>query len=265
MLLTKNIRNFGVTGISQLIIQVISVISGILVVRLLSTSDYALFTLANTMLGTMIILADGGISGSVMAQGGQVWNNKKALGRIMQTGLALRKRFAYYSLLFAIPILYYFLQRLNPNLLNSTIIISALIPLFFLSFSNSLLQIAPKLHQDVSELQKNQLILNILRLTLLVFLYFIPKVSVALLIGVLPLLWSNNNLKKVSGKYIDFNQQTDDIVKQKMYATVKRVLPTSLYYCLSSQITIWLMSILGTTYAVAQLGALGRYSAFFLS
>lgn len=39
---------------------------------------------------------------------------------------------------------------------------------------------------------------------------------------------------------------------------VARILPGALYYCFSGQITIWLVSILGATVVVAQVGALGR-------
>ena len=70
----------SITGGAQLIVQAIGLVSGIIVIRLLSTSEYGLYTLANTMLGTMIILADGGISAGVMAQGGKVWQDKNQLG-----------------------------------------------------------------------------------------------------------------------------------------------------------------------------------------
>jgi hypothetical protein len=39
---------------------------------------------------------------------------------------------------------------------------------------------------------------------------------------------------------------------------VKRVLPGSIYYVFSGQLTIWLISIFGSTAAVAHMGALGR-------
>jgi hypothetical protein len=41
---------------------------------------------------------------------------------------------------------------------------------------------------------------------------------------------------------------------------VRRILPESIYYCLSGQITIWLISIFGSTLALAQVGALSGLS-----
>jgi hypothetical protein len=44
---------------------------------------------------------------------------------------------------------------------------------------------------------------------------------------------------------------------------VKRMLPDIIYFCLSGQITIWLISLLGSTTALAQIGALGRIAMIF--
>lgn len=72
------IKLIAVTGSAQVIVQVLGFISGIMIIRMLPTQEYAFYTLANTMLGTMTILADGGIGTGVMAQGGKVWQNRKS-------------------------------------------------------------------------------------------------------------------------------------------------------------------------------------------
>src|SRR4051812_39271310 len=81
----------SITGSAQVLIQAIGFVSGIMIIRLLSTSEYALYTLANTMLGTMTLLTDGGINTGVMAQGGRVWQDKVKLGIVMNTGMDLRR------------------------------------------------------------------------------------------------------------------------------------------------------------------------------
>ena len=47
-----------ITGGAQVIVQAATLSSGIVIIRLLSTREYALYTIANAMLGTMNILAD---------------------------------------------------------------------------------------------------------------------------------------------------------------------------------------------------------------
>jgi protein-S-isoprenylcysteine O-methyltransferase Ste14 len=44
---------------------------------------------------------------------------------------------------------------------------------------------------------------------------------------------------------------------------MKRIAPLSIYYCLQSQIAIWLISIFGTTHQVADVGAVVRLGMIF--
>src|SRR3989337_1373749 len=86
-----------ITGSAQAIVQVIGVISGILIIRLLPTQEYVLYTLANTMLGTMILLADGGMATSVMAQGGKVWQDRIQLGSLLASSFNFRRKITILS------------------------------------------------------------------------------------------------------------------------------------------------------------------------
>ena len=86
------VKLVSVTGGAQIMVQGLGFLSGILIIRLLPTSEYALYTLANTMLGAISILADSGISNGVMATGGKVWLNRVELGKVMVTGMELRKK-----------------------------------------------------------------------------------------------------------------------------------------------------------------------------
>ena len=58
----------------------IGMLSGIIVIRLLTTEEYAFYTLANTMLGVMTVLTDSGIGAGVTAEGGKVWKSPEKMG-----------------------------------------------------------------------------------------------------------------------------------------------------------------------------------------
>ncbi|RYE13089.1 MAG: hypothetical protein EOP51_30380 [Sphingobacteriales bacterium] len=87
-------KMFTITGSAQSIVQGLGLVCGIIIIRMLPTQEYAFYTLTNTMLGTMTILADGGIASGVMAQGGKVWQDKTKLGKVLATGMSLRFKFA---------------------------------------------------------------------------------------------------------------------------------------------------------------------------
>ncbi len=99
------IKLVSIVGSTEIILKGIGFVTGILIVRLLPIQEYALYTLANTMLGTLVIFTDSGISNGVMALSGRVWQDPKKLGVVLATGLDLRKKFALVTLVIATPII----------------------------------------------------------------------------------------------------------------------------------------------------------------
>jgi O-antigen/teichoic acid export membrane protein len=253
------VKLISITGGAQIVVQFIGLLSGILIIRLLPTKEYALYTLANTMLGTMTVLADGGISTGVMAQGGKVWQDREKLGVVLNSGLELRRKFGIVSLLVSMPILFYLLVHHGASILFSVLIILSMIPAFFAALSDSLLETASKLHQDIKRLQKNQVATGIGRFILITgSLLLFPWTFIAILGNGIPRIWANFQLRKMSAKYADPALESDPVVKKEILSIVKRTLPGAIYFCVSGQITIWLISIFGSTVAIAHIGALGR-------
>ncbi|WP_114937391.1 polysaccharide biosynthesis protein [Mucilaginibacter endophyticus] len=249
----------AVTFSAQAIIQLLGLVTGILIVRLLPTTEYAFYTLANTMLGTMTVLADGGISSGVMAQGGKVWQDRQKLGTVIASGLKLRKIFGMFSLLISLPILFYLLIRNGASLIASGLIVLAIIPSFFAALSDTLLETASKLHQGINKLQKNQLSAGLGRFVLMVgSLLVFPFTFIAILGNGIPRMWANIRLRKISAEYADPEQKADPAVEKEILAIVKRSLPGAIYFCVSGQITIWLISVFGNTQSIAHVGALSR-------
>jgi O-antigen/teichoic acid export membrane protein len=249
----------GVTFSAQALVQILGSISGILIIRLLPTTEYAFYTLAYTMLGTMTVLADAGISSGVMSQGAKVWQDRQKLGVVVNTGLELRRKFAVFSLIISLPILFYLLRHHGAGFIFSILIIFSIIPAFYAALSDNLLEVASKLHQDILSLQKNQIAAGIGRFFMItISLFLFPWTFIAILGNGLPRMWANLQLKKISAKYADPKQKSDPIIKKEILSIVKRTLPGSIYFCVSGQITIWLISIFGRTDSIAHIGALSR-------
>ncbi|MBC7405382.1 MAG: polysaccharide biosynthesis protein [Cytophaga sp.] len=247
------------TSSAQFIVQIFAFLCGIVVIRLLPIQEYALYTLANTMLGMMTLLADGGIATGVMFQGGKVWQDKVKLGKVIATGMFLRREFSLFSLVISIPILLCLLYRHNADWLMSGLIVTSLVITFLVTLSSSLLEIAPKINQDIAPLQKIQIITTAGRLILLVPTLFIyPLAAVAIICAGCTQFWSNLRMRKISDRYADRSQQPVPEIRNEIITTVKRVMPGALYYSISGQLTVWLISIFGTTEGVAQIGALSR-------
>jgi O-antigen/teichoic acid export membrane protein len=255
----------SITGGAQILVQGIGLICGILVIRLLPVKEYAWYTIANTLLGTMSILADAGVTASVMAQGGKFWQDKIKLGAVLETGMHIRKQFAVRSLLISTPILIYLLVHNNASILSAVLIAASLIPAFLAELSDSLLEIPPKIHQDIVPLQKNQVAVTILRLLLSAFALFIfPFTFIAILASGISRMWGNIQLRKIAKRYVAKKQAIDPVLRLEILKFVRRILPHAIYYCSSGQITIWIISIYGSASSVAQAGALSRLAVMFI-
>lgn len=249
----------SITGAAQILIQGLGLISGILIIRLLPTREYALYTLANTMLATITVLADSGIGAGVLANGGRVWQFPDKLGKVLVTGIQLRRKFALLTLLVALPTLVYLLIRHGAGWGMAILIPLSLIPAFYAALSDTLFEIPLKLHQDIAALQKNQVLANLSRFILLAGgLWFLPYTCIAMLSGGMTRIWANIKLRRLAGKFADLSQHQDLVARKEISTMLKRTMPSTIYYCASGQISIWLISVFGNTTSIAQIGALER-------
>ena len=253
------IKLVAVTGSTQIIIQIAGIASSIFMIRNLSINEYAYYTIANTVLGAMTLLSDGGISNGVMAQGGKKWQNRDELGIVLITGLKLRKEFALITLLICIPVLFYLLLHQKASWITCFLIASALIPAFIANLSDSLLEVVPKLHQNIKPLQFNQLIVAVGRFLLnIILLSTFPFAFIGLCANGIPRIYGNLKLKRITKNFANLRQLPSEIERQAIITITKKILPLTIFICFSSQITLWVLSVFGDTASIAQIGALGR-------
>ena len=251
-------------GAKQAIVQGIGFASGILILRRLPAADYALYTLAYSMLGTINVLADGGISSGVMAEAGRVWGDRIRLGRVLATGLALRRQFAIWSLALCVPFLTFLFRQHGASWPTAFALLAAVIVSFWFVLATSVYGVAPALHQRLTEVQRVTILQNLGRLGALAgVLLALPSAIAAIGVTAAAQAWAGLRLKRLSAPLADPHQPQDPAVRAEIQVVVRRMLPSSIYFCLSSQITIWLVGVLGSTTAVAEVGALGRFGQIF--
>jgi len=255
----KWLRLLSSTGAWQAVIAAVGFASGIAVVRLLDVEQYAVYTIANSLLGALVVLGDSGISSGVMSQGGSVWQDRYKLGAVVNTALQVCRWFAIAAALIAIPAALFLLGRHGSPPVVSLSVAAILIPCFILSIRNTILQIPIKLHQDVQPLQRIQFVSNAVRLLLLgALLPLVPYAIVALVVAAISTAYANFCISRRGKLYIQEDAKIAPEVRNEIMQIVRRMLPGSVYYCVQGQLTIWLLSVFGNTTSVAQLGALGR-------
>src|SRR5438046_8701116 len=171
--LSRSGRVVGSFVTVQIIMQIIGVLSGILLIRVLEQREYAFFTIANTMQGTLNLLADIGVSIGLVSIGGRVWQERPRFSQLITTALYLRRRLAFLAMIAVTPLLYFMLAKNGASLNYTALLIIFVLIGLAIQLDVGVLGIIPRLRSDVRVIQCIDLIAVFLRLTILVLLAFI--------------------------------------------------------------------------------------------
>jgi hypothetical protein len=262
--LFRALETFLLTAAAQATIQVLGFIGGLIVLRWLPVSQYAYYTIANSILGTISVLSDVGAAQSVMAQGAKVWQSRARLGAVMATGLALRRRLALIALTVSMPILFLSLRRQGATPATALLVAVSILPLFVNSLTGQMLQIALQLHQRLAPLQTTLLFAALLRVALIAIVVALyPVAWLAGLCAGAAQLWTNWRLRRQVEQFVDLTAAPDAAVRTATVRQMRRSAPGAIYYAFEAQISVWLIAIFGRTQAIAQVGALGRLAMGF--
>jgi len=258
-------RVVGNFAFVQVVVQLVGFASGILLIRGLEQTEYAYFTIANTMQGTINVLADMGVSIGLMSIGGRVWQDRHRFGQLITTANGFRRRLGAAAVVLGAPVLYWMLARNGAPPFYAIVLIAAILVGLMAQFSIGVLNVVPRLRSDVARIQIIDFTGAIVRFVVLLgsVLVFL-NAGVAALIGSLVCLLQYWMLRNYAAGVIDLNAPPNTDDRKAMIGFVKNQAPNAIFFCVQGQITIFLISFFATrATAVAEVGALGRLAVIF--
>jgi O-antigen/teichoic acid export membrane protein len=258
-------RVVGNFAFIQAIVQLISFVSGILMIRYLDQREYAYFTIANTMQGTLNVLADIGISIGLVSIGGRVWQDRHRFGQLINTALGLRRRLGLFAALAVVPILYFMLVKNGASVSYTALLIVVVLLGLAVQLSIGVLSVAPRLRSDIGRIQTIDLTGAVARLIALVALmYLFLNGAVALAIGSATLLLQYWMLRSYVNGVIDPDAPENAEDRVAMKGFIRSQAANAIFFCLQGQITIFLISLFGRNVgSIAEVGALSRLAMIF--
>jgi len=249
----------------QAVVQLLGFTAGILIVRHLPKREYAFYTIGNTMLATILMLADSGISSALSAIGGRVWQDGKRLGSLMNTALQLRRQLAVLTVLFVVPVLVWLLRQNGAHFLETTLLVIAVLAGSGLELITRIYSVALRLKSQIRQIQNQALLAALAKLAVVgvaIAVFFNAIVAIlSVVIGYAVQFWM---LRRWTARNIDSDAPRDDAMRSEIISVIRKQSPHSIYFCLQGQITVWLISIFGSADNVANIGALGRLAMVFL-
>ena len=258
-------RIVGNFAFVQAVVQVISFLSGILLIRHLDQREYAYFTIANTMQGTLNVLADIGISIGLVSIGGRVWQDRHRFGQLVNTALGLRRKLGLVSVIVVVPILYYLFVKNGTSTNYTALLIVAVLAGLAVQLSIGVLSVVPRLRSDIGRIQTIDLTGAIARfLALAALMYLFLNGAVALAVGSATLVLQYWMLRRYVAGVIDLTAPENADDRAAMLGFIRRQAANAIFFCLQGQITVFLISIFSRQVSsIAEVGALGRLAMIF--
>jgi O-antigen/teichoic acid export membrane protein len=248
----------------QVLVQGVSAITGLLLIRALPKEEYAWFTLAASMLATLNLLADGGLSTALTSIGGRVYQDAPAFSRLLADARRLAWRLGLLGALLATPFFWHLYARLGtPVGVTSALLALAVggcVPVIL----SSILTVPLRLHSRAAQAQGAELLGACTRLLLCGVLLWVGWVDArAMFAGTV--LASVVHLGRLRRQTREFTLPTPagSSHRPEILGFVRSLYGNYLFFCVQGQVATWVIGWLAGVEEVADLGALSRLAVIF--
>ena len=249
---------------AQLLVQLINAVTGFLIVRSLAKSEYAWFTIINTVAAIFANLGDSGLAAGLLASGGRVWQDRVRFSSLVATALRLRMVIGAIAALGAVPWAFWMLAKNNAPVGLSVLLIAASLAGVLPAAEVVVLGIVPRLRSEVHIQQLSDLLVAALRLALSAAAMLFFPVTLPLVIVVAISQWAQLfYMRSHVARVVDFRVDSSLEFRAELLQMVKSLWFPIFFNCIQALTGTFLLSIFGSTDAVAGLGALTRFGVAF--
>jgi O-antigen/teichoic acid export membrane protein len=245
--------------------QLLSVIFGLVVVRLLTVESYAQFSLALGFQVTLASLMDLGYAGTIIPLVGERFADPEIVGAYVAAAKHHRDRIFFLLSPFA-AVCFWLLGRKHHWSLHIQLLllVSVLVQLYFggrVSYYSAPLM----LRGDMRKLYRPQVFSALLRCLAPLPMRLVGALngwSAALLNAVVQ-VYNSIRLRRSSLPYICEPRQSDPSVNREMLRFVVPAMPAIIFSAFQGQISLYLITLFGKTVSMAEVAALGRVGQMF--
>lgn len=187
------------------------------------------------------------------------------MGSLVNTAMNLRRQLVLISSVAVTPVLVWMLRHNHATIFTIASLVAITVTGVYFQLNAGVFSVVVNLRQQVGRMQT------------LVFSGVLPRLALIAIFTALGLL--NAPLAAAAGTVafaiqfwllekwvkpqINWSAPPSKELREEIMAIVKKQAPLTIYFCLQSQIGIWLISIFGNVHRVAELGALGRIGMLF--
>lgn len=241
-------------------IQVINLVTGLILLRVLSIEEYALYTIANVMLALASLGSNLGLTTAFVTFGSRAKDDRLKLGILFATIQKYRRQLFLIVTLIIIALTPLMTSGRGWSWEKVAFCITFVIVSNWVQLSLSLRTGVFDIHHDANSQWWVGFTSAIVRLALAAMLcFFFPFAWLFLVVNFIALVMSDLVALRKCKPYVDQSEgpsrEQAKIIKKFVYPLV----PSIIYYAVVSQITLLLLGLFGRTSSVAQFSALANY------
>lgn len=259
------LRLSSVVGASQLVVQGINAVTGVMLVRTLSKMDYALLTIAGSLLATLSLLADGGIASAITAMCGRVSPNRTAISSVIRACLGVRNRLASLSLLLTLPPFYILLTSTGLSVGWTLVLLTLGAATLWPSTDAKFLSVPLRILGQVQETQQIDMAGGAVRLllTAAVIMMGFGSLMPAFVATVLSAWVQSWLVHHRIQRWIDPAVLASKEDVHEVGGFVRSLYANHIFFCIQGQLATWIISWTSGANEIADAGALGRLTVIF--
>ena len=246
-------------------VQILGVVFGLILVRLLTVESYAQFSLALGFQTTLGSLMDLGYAGTIIPLVGERFSDPAVVGAYVAAAKHHRDRIFFIVSPFA-GLCFWILGRKHHWELHIQVLllVSVLIQLYF-SGRASYYSAPLMLHRDMRRLYRPQTWSALLRCAAPLPMRAAKVLNgwTAALLNAVTQVYNSAKLRHGSLPYIQEPDKSDPTINREMLQYVIPAMPAVIFWAFQSQISLYLITLFGKTMNMAQVAALGRLGQLF--
>lgn len=241
--------------------RVVQMITAFVVVRSLAKTDYAWYSLANNLVGALVIFTVTGIGTGLMPLAGAVAQDREKLGAVLASARRFRGWLLLCGALVGLPVFIHLLIRSGCPPLSIALLVSSAIISLLVSISTQMISTPLSLARRYNVTQWENVLSSSLRLlcvALLVFAGFADAVTVMIITVLAPLPAVCGWMLPKAREHAAFGQQADPAATRSLKKYFIVGLPANITHLFEAQVALFIVGWLGNIDKVADLGAICR-------
>lgn len=251
--------------VGQGVVQLFNLLTGFLLIRWLSVSDYAVYTLVTGFQGTAGLLVELGLGSSIVALlGGRT--EKHVMGGYIRSTRHYRNRF-FLLLLPAIAIIFPILTfRQGVTWPVMAVLLGAILTAIYFESWSAYYSVPPLVHQELGTYYQPMALAGAGRLATSFILNGSSMLTsaTAAWTSSAALVFQGWLYKRHSGRHIHEPVQCDPRTNEEVLRYIRPMIPGAVFFAFQGQINVFLISWFGHTRSIAEVGALGKIGQLFV-